>query len=215
MMISVKTFMHQKQTLPPQPPTWVQEMWGGGGDVGGAIWLPHVTKSPLEHTIPEILQKSLYYCRSRYQTSWIANAWEIFVARPRPRLCEIRKFSSISRFKHESKKKVASLPSLGLDSRPQFSDLSFHSQPWIRQSRQPTYEILLLNEKRSITGWSQKETKKNVKGQNGKIRYQSCSCTCYSCVPRGLTVRIAGFHPAGSGSTPGVGNIFAVLRHKT
>jgi hypothetical protein len=29
--------------------------------VGGAIWLPHVPKSPLEHTIPEILQKSLYY----------------------------------------------------------------------------------------------------------------------------------------------------------
>ena len=37
-------------------------MWGGGGEVGGgAIWLPHVPKSPLEHTIPEILQKSLYY----------------------------------------------------------------------------------------------------------------------------------------------------------
>jgi hypothetical protein len=44
-------------------------------------------------------------------------------------LCEIRKFSSISRFEHESQKKVASLPSLGLDSGPRFSDLSFHSQP--------------------------------------------------------------------------------------
>ena len=33
--------------------------WGGGS--GGAIWLPHVPKYPLEHTIPEILQKSLYY----------------------------------------------------------------------------------------------------------------------------------------------------------
>jgi hypothetical protein len=154
MMISVKTFMHQKQTLakisgpeiifagrhtpePPQPPTWVQEMWGGGGEVGGAIWLPHVPKSPLEHTIPEILQKSLYYCRSRYRTSWIANAWEIFAARPRPRLCEIWKFSSISRFEHESQKKVASLPSLGLDSRPRFSDLSFHSQPW-------SYRVMFL-----------------------------------------------------------------------
>ncbi len=62
--------------------------------------------------------------------SWIANAWEIFAARPRPRLCEIRKFTSISRFEHESQKKVASLPILGLDSRPRFSDLSFHSQPW-------------------------------------------------------------------------------------
>ena len=51
-----------------------------GGDEGGAgdrgwgdlstltkftIWWPDVPKSPLEHTIPEILQKSLYYCRSR------------------------------------------------------------------------------------------------------------------------------------------------------
>ena len=26
-------------------------------------------------------------------------------------------------------------------------------------------------------------------------------------IPRGLTARIAGFHPAGPGSTPGVGNI--------
>jgi hypothetical protein len=43
-------------------------------------------------------------------------------------VCKIRKFSSISRFEHESPKKVASLPSLGLDSRPRFSDLSFHSQ---------------------------------------------------------------------------------------
>ena len=43
-------------------------------------------------------------------------------------MCEIRKFSSISRFEHESQKKVASLPSLGLDSRSRFSDLSFHSQ---------------------------------------------------------------------------------------
>ena len=29
-------------------------------------------------------------------------------------------------------------------------------------------------------------------------------------IPRGLTARIAGFHPAGPGSTPGVGNIFAL-----
>ena len=71
MMISVKTFMHQKQTLAKisgpeimfaETHTRVQEMWGGGGGKwGGAIWWPHVPKSPLEHTIPEILQKSLYY----------------------------------------------------------------------------------------------------------------------------------------------------------
>ena len=79
MMISVKTFMHQKQTLakisgpeiifaethtrappPPNPPLEFRKC-GVGGEVGGAIWLPHVPKSPLEHTIPEILQKSLYY----------------------------------------------------------------------------------------------------------------------------------------------------------
>jgi hypothetical protein len=53
-------------------------------------------------------------------------------------LCEIRKFSSISRFEHESQKKVLSLPSLGLDSGPRFSDLSFHSQPWIRVSNYRT-----------------------------------------------------------------------------
>jgi hypothetical protein len=54
----------------------------------------------------------------------------MFAARLRPRLCEIRKLSSISRFEHESQKKVASLPILGLDSRSRISDLSFHSQPW-------------------------------------------------------------------------------------
>ncbi len=67
-----------------------------------------------------------------FWTSWIANAWKIFAARPRPRLCEIRKFSSISRFEHESPKKVASLLSLGLNSGPWFNDLSFHQQPWLR-----------------------------------------------------------------------------------
>ncbi len=44
--------------------------WGGAGAGGWGdlstltkfpIWWPDVPKSPLEHTIPEILQKSLYY----------------------------------------------------------------------------------------------------------------------------------------------------------
>ncbi len=35
--------------------------------------------------------------------------------------------------------------------------------------------------------------------------------TKYSEVPRGLTVRIAGFHPAGPGSTPGVGTFSLYL----
>jgi hypothetical protein len=52
---------------------------------------------------------------SRARAGWIANAVEILAARPRPRLFEIRKLSSISRFEHEAQKKVASLPSLGLD----------------------------------------------------------------------------------------------------
>jgi hypothetical protein len=30
-------------------------------------------------------------------------------------------------------------------------------------------------------------------------------------IPRGLTVRIAGFHPAGPGSTPGVGTLLIIL----
>jgi hypothetical protein len=45
---------------------WVGEE-GGWGEEGGKVgrrihnWLPHVAKSPLKHTIPEILEKSLYY----------------------------------------------------------------------------------------------------------------------------------------------------------
>ncbi len=66
------------------------------------------------------------------ERGWIANAWEIFAARPRPRLCEIRKFSSISRFEHEAQKKVTSLPRPRPRFRPRFSDLSFHSQPWTK-----------------------------------------------------------------------------------
>ena len=31
-------------------------------------------------------------------------------------------------------------------------------------------------------------------------------------IPRGLTARIAGFHPAGPGSTPGVGNMFLCFK---
>ena len=31
---------------------------------------------------------------------------------------------------------------------------------------------------------------------------------CIRTIPRGLTARIAGFHPAGPGSTPGVGRHF-------
>jgi hypothetical protein len=48
---------------------------------------------------------------------WNANAVEILAARPRPRLCEIRTLSSISRFDNESQKKLASLSILVLDSR--------------------------------------------------------------------------------------------------
>ncbi len=69
------------------------------------------------------------------EEGWIANAVEILAARPRPRLFEIRKLSSITRFDNESQKKVASLPILVLDSRSRFSDLSFHSQLWRRYTR--------------------------------------------------------------------------------
>ncbi len=65
----------------------------------------------------------------------MANAWEIF--KPRPRLYEIRKFSSISRFEHESQKKVSSLPRPRPRFRPRFSDLSFHLQlcPQLKQMK--------------------------------------------------------------------------------
>ena len=49
-----------------------------------------------------------------------------------PRLFEIRKLSSITRFDNETKKKLASLPILVLDSRSRFTDLSVHSQPWLQ-----------------------------------------------------------------------------------
>ena len=51
----------------------MREEWGdegGAGDRGRGdlstltklnIWLPHVPKSPLKPTIPEVLEKSLYY----------------------------------------------------------------------------------------------------------------------------------------------------------
>ena len=35
--------------------------------------------------------------------------------------------------------------------------------------------------------------------------------THHSIIPRGLTARIAGFHPAGPGSTPGVGIILFIF----
>jgi hypothetical protein len=54
---------------------------------------------------------------------------EKFSRRDRDRDCA--KFESSRRFRgsNMNSKKVASLPSLGLDSGPRFSDLSFHSQP--------------------------------------------------------------------------------------
>ena len=35
-----------------------------------------------------------------------------------------------------------------------------------------------------------------------------------TCVPRGLTARISGFHPGGLGSTPGVGTLFSWIFFK-
>ena len=100
MMISVKTFMHQKQTLAKisgpeimfaKTHTRVQEMWGGG-----AIWWPHVPKSPLEHTIPEILQKSLYYWSLDSERAG-SRTLEKFSRRDRDRDCA--KFESSRRFR--------------------------------------------------------------------------------------------------------------------
>ena len=36
----------------------------------------------------------------------------------------------------------------------------------------------------------------------------TCLIIARQAIPRGLTARIAGFHPAGPGSTPGVGRLF-------
>jgi hypothetical protein len=77
--------------------TRVQEMWGGGGGKwGGAIWWPHVPKSPLEHTIPEILQKSLYYWSLDSERAG-SRTLEKFSRRDRDRDCA--KFESSRRFR--------------------------------------------------------------------------------------------------------------------
>ncbi len=61
----------------------------------------------------EILEKSLYYLYSRSRSGWISNAEEILAARPRPRLFEIRKLSSKTRFPKKS--------SVATDSRSRFT----------------------------------------------------------------------------------------------
>ncbi len=82
-------------------------MWGGGGSggrhlAGGRgegrihIWRPHVAKSPLEHTILRFYKNHYIISISRSRSG--GNAVEILAARPRPRLFEIRKLSSITRF---------------------------------------------------------------------------------------------------------------------
>ncbi len=59
---------------------------------------------------------------------------------------------------------------------------------------------------------SSKELKTREKRKNArKILYDQ---TFAFTIPRGLTVRIAGFHPAGPGSTPGVGTDFLVFLSK-
>ena len=40
-----------------------------------------------------------------------------------------------------------------------------------------------------------------------KVQVSYLNVTLLVQIPRGLTARIAGFHPAGPGSTPGVGKI--------
>jgi hypothetical protein len=93
------------------------------------------------------------------RSSWIANAWEIFAARPRPSLCKIRKFSSISRFEHESQKKITSMPRPRPRFRPRFSDLSFHLQPCLdvpvtRTAHAPSVSRCLEEKEREKKNWS-------------------------------------------------------------
>jgi hypothetical protein len=54
---------------------------------------------------------------------------------------------------------------------------------------------------------------KGGKGEGGvgKVGCDLLSNLLSSGIPRGLTVRIAGFHPAGPGSTPGVGTLLIIL----
>ncbi len=68
-------------------------------------------------------------------------------------MCEIRKLSSISRFEHESQKKVASLPILALDSRSRFSDLAFHSQLWSNKSHWALSETIVDSRRTSTSSF--------------------------------------------------------------
>ncbi len=107
---------------------------GGGRGWGGSGGWTHVRLrvqkpwEPHQFSFFGFCYFILFYWPQK-RSSWIANAWEIFAARPRPSLCEIRKFSSISRFEHDSQKKVTSMPRPRPWFRPRFSDLSFHLQP--------------------------------------------------------------------------------------
>jgi hypothetical protein len=86
-------------------------------------------------------------------------------------LCEIRTFSSISRFEHESQKKIASLPRPRPRFRPRFSDLSFHSQPCIHVTVSDLYIPRIgpppLQQNRQIDGWNINRSKTHECGNWG------------------------------------------------
>ena len=137
MMISVKTFMHQKQTLAKikRPEKWhPPPLWECGKyQITCAHVRPRVQGNPGKHTNLGFFGgwadgRGVYWPRKR--SSWIANALENFAARPSPSLCKIRKAASISSFEHESEKKGPPSPRPRQRSRPRLSDRSILQQPW-------------------------------------------------------------------------------------
>ena len=67
---------------------------------------------------------------------------------------------------------------------------------------------LILNKYQELISsdiWSPFKPHNKIEQENNNKRHKSLNRLVFSAIPRGLTARIAGFHPAGPGSTPGVG----------
>jgi hypothetical protein len=111
----------------------------GGLGIGGGVTSPPSQNSPYGGHMSLTLHWNTQFLRF-YKNHYIiavldseragSRTLEKFSRQDRDRDCA--KFESSRRFKGSNmnpKKKVVSLPSLGLDSGPRFSDLSFHQQP--------------------------------------------------------------------------------------
>ena len=107
-------------------------MWGGGGGSGGGPYGGHMSQNLHWNTQFLRFYKNHYIIGLSIANELDRERLRNFRGETETEIVRNSNFLlSISRFEHESQKKVASLPILGLDSRSRFSDLAFHSQPWL------------------------------------------------------------------------------------